>query len=231
MPSFFNRRSTVEDPSGFDPYRTLWLPLLVAAFVAFMLFVFLKLGAEVVEGDTLVFDQRLLQFAQSVRIKHAWIGPAMRDLSGLGSTVVLSLVTVGTVMYLALFSSRKLAILVAASVASGTLLVGWFKAGFGRIRPDLSYAELSVPGLSFPSGHATMSAIVFLTIGALISATRRSTSERVYILLVAGLMTFLVGLSRVALGVHWVTDVMGGWAFGSAWAVLWLWLLSHMSRQ
>jgi undecaprenyl-diphosphatase len=231
MSLFSHRNPNVQGLTGRNPQRTIWQPLLVAAFLAFTIFAFLKLGAEVVEGDTLAFDQRLLQLAQSLRINHAWIGPVMRDLSGLGSTIVLTLVTVGTVFYLALFSSQRLAALVAVSVSSGTLLVGWFKAGFGRIRPDLSYAEISVPGLSFPSGHATMSAIVFLTIGALISATRRRASERVYILLAAGLMTFLVGLSRVALGVHWVTDVMGGWAFGSAWAVFWLWLVSRMSRR
>ena len=146
----------------------------------------------------------------------------MRDLSGLGSTVVLTLFTVATVGYLALVSQRTTAILVATSVISGTVLVNIFKTTFGRIRPDLVYAELAASGWSFPSGHASMSALVFLTIGALIASSHKRVAERVYILMTAGLMTLLVGLSRVALGVHYATDVIGGWAFGSAWAIVWL---------
>jgi undecaprenyl-diphosphatase len=76
-----------------------------------------------------------------------------------------------------------------------------------------------------------MSAIAFLTMGALIAATRRRTRERIYILLVAGLLTLLVGISRVALGVHWATDVMGGWAFGAAWAVVWLLVARVFARR
>ena len=67
-----------------------------------------------------------------------------------------------------------------------------------------------VPGLSFPSGHAGRSAIVILTLGALIAATRSRVVERSVNLGTAALMTALVGLSRVVLGVHWATDVLGG---------------------
>jgi undecaprenyl-diphosphatase len=106
-------------------------------------------------------------------------------------------------------------------------MVAALKAAFGRLRPDPMFAELTVPGLSFPSGHATMSATVFLTAGALIAATHRRWAERAYILSAAALLTALVGVSRAMLGVHWATDVLGGWAFGSAWALLWLLLANR----
>ncbi len=67
-----------------------------------------------------------------------------------------------------------------------------------------------------------MSALVFLTIGAVIANKRGQLSEKIYILAAAGFMSFLVGLSRIGLGVHWATDVVGGWSFGAAWAILWL---------
>ncbi|AOW15108.1 hypothetical protein LPB72_21545 [Hydrogenophaga crassostreae] len=205
-----------------DPFRSLWRPLLVGAFVAAMVFVFLKLGSEVVEGETQGFDQRILHWAQALRAQHTGLAEIMRDLTALGSEAVLTLLTVITVAYLALFGSKRLAALVAVAMISGTTLVNVFKDLFGRARPDLAFAELSASGLSFPSGHTTMSAVAFLTMGALIAATRRCPQERFYILLVAGLLTLLVGFSRIALGVHWTTDVIGGWAFGSAWAVVWL---------
>jgi undecaprenyl-diphosphatase len=194
-------------------------------------FAFAKLGSEVGEGDTRIFDMQLLQRAQSLRAAHPWLAAVMRDLSGLGSPTVLTLFTVATVGYLALVSARTTAVLVAASVISGSVLVSVFKAAFGRIRPDVAYAELVVSGLSFPSGHASMSAIVFLTLGALIASTRNRLAERVYILMTATLMTLLVGLSRVALGVHYATDVLGGWAFGTAWAIVWLLLARHIARR
>ena len=224
-------RPPLPEDAASDPVRALWPVLLVVAFAALMGFLFLKLGSEVVEGETQGFDQALLHFSHGLRERHAWLGPVLRDITSLGSTVVLTLLTVGTVVYLALFAARRMALLVAVSVTSGILLVSWLKAGFDRARPDITWAELAVAGMSFPSGHTSMSAIVFLTVGALIAATRRRTSERLFILASAGLLTLLVGLSRVALGVHWATDVIGGWALGSAWAVLWLLLARALDKR
>ena len=210
--------------SDFETHQSLIKPLLIGFAVASLLFAFTKLGNEVGEGDTRSFDMQLLQFAQALRLAHPWLAEVMRDLSGLGSTTVLGFFTVSTVGYLILVSARVAAFLVVASVLSGTVLVSVFKTGFGRLRPDIAYAEFVVPSLSFPSGHASMSAIVFLTLATLIASTRSCWAQRLYILGVAGLMTILVGLSRVGLGVHWSTDVIVGWAFGSAWAVGWLML-------
>ena len=218
-------------PNRLEQYQSLLTPLLILFAAAVLALLFVLLASEVREGDTRVFDMQLLVHAQALRAGHPWLAEVMRDLSGLGSTVVLTLVTVATVGYLALVSQRTTAVLVATSVSSGTVLVSVFKAAFGRIRPNLAYAELATSGLSFPSGHASMSAIVFLTIAALLASSHTRVSERTYILVTAGLTTFLVGLSRVALGVHYATDVIGGWAFGSAWAIVWLVLARHIARR
>ena len=189
--------------------------------------VFAYFGSEVAEGDS--------QYAKELRTNHLWLAEVLRDLSGVGSTVVLTLLTLGCVGYQALFRSRVTAALVATSVITGTLLVSLFKALFGRARPDPSYAEFVVSGMSFPSGHSTMSALVFLTIGVVIANTRGQLGEKIYILAAAGFLSTLVGLSRVGLGVHWATDVIAGWSFGGAWAILWLviahWLLDRAKRQ
>jgi undecaprenyl-diphosphatase len=221
----------ISTASRLQRYRELLNPLLVVFVAATLALLFIVLAGEVQEGDTRFFDMQLLVRAQELRAGYPWLAEVMRDLSGLGSTVVLTLVTVATVGYLALVSQRTTAVLVATSVSSGTVLVSVFKAAFGRIRPNLAYAELATSGLSFPSGHASMSAIVFLTIAALLASSHTRVSERTYILVTAGLTTFLVGLSRVALGVHYATDVNGGWAFGSAWAIVWLVLARHIARR
>jgi undecaprenyl-diphosphatase len=222
MPPSQRESSAPLRPSGLDRYQSLLKPLLVGLASALLALTFVLLGSEVLEGDTRSFDTHLLHSAQSLRASHNWLADVLRDLSGLGSTTVLALLTVATMGYLALVSARTPAVLVGASVATGAVLVSVFKSAFGRLRPDAAFAELVASGLSFPSGHASMSAVVFLTLGALIASTRSRLGERIYILATAAFMTLLVGLSRVALGVHWATDVLGGWAFGAGWAMLWL---------
>ncbi|MBU0587367.1 MAG: phosphatase PAP2 family protein [Gammaproteobacteria bacterium] len=229
-PSFDNG-DTIQPRSRRERFQPILKPLLLVFVVSLLAFTFAKLGSEINEGETHSFDMWMLQGAQALRLSHPWMAGLMRDLSGLGSEIVLTLITVATVGYLALISARATAMLVAASVISGTVLMNMLKLAFGRLRPDLAYAELSVPGLSFPSGHASMSAIVFLTIGALLASTHKRLAERIYILTAAMLLTLLVGLSRIALGVHWTTDVFGGWTLGAAWALAWLLLARHLSRR
>ena len=65
----------------------------------------------------------------------------------------------------------------------------------------------------------------------MLASTRRPAIEQMYILAMASLMTLLVGVSRVALGVHWATDVLAGWAFGAAWALVWLLPAQALSRS
>ena len=214
-----------------DQYRPLLMFLAAGLAAALLTLAFVVIGGEVAEGDTRGFDTQLLHFAQTLRVAHPGIAGVMRDLSGLGSTTVLTLFTLLAVSYLVIVSQRVTALLVASSVISGSILVSAFKSLYGRLRPDGALADILVPGMSFPSGHASMSAIVFLTLGALIAATRDSVAERAFIFATATLLTLLVGISRIVLGVHWTTDVIGGWAFGAGWGLLWLLLARYVARR
>jgi undecaprenyl-diphosphatase len=91
--------------------------------------------------------------------------------------------------------------------------------------PHGSYAYTA----SFPSGHSMMAAIVYLTLGALL-ARLHGPWVKAYVLLMAGLLTFVVGVSRVYLGVHWPTDVLAGWTAGAVWAVL-CWLAARKLQR
>lgn len=210
-------------------FPTLTLPLACGLVAALLIWAFILIGSEMLEGDTRSFDMQLLRTAQSVRAAQPWVAVAMRDFSGMGSGAVLTLFTGVTVVYLVLMRKHWMALLVASAVITGSVVVSWLKFGFARARPGVEFAELVASGLSFPSAHAGNSAIVFLTLGALLASTRIRAVERIYILSVATLMTTLVGLSRVALGVHWATDVLAGWAFGAAWALVWLMLARRVS--
>lgn len=220
-----------EDIAGArDPRHTLLGPLGAALVVALLALAFAGLSGWALDGDSYALDQRVLEAARSLRGTHPWVGEVMRDLSGLGSTVVLTLAVTITVLYLALVRRPVTALLVAVSASGGALMVSVLKATFGRARPGAEFAELIVAGLSFPSGHASMSAAVFLTLGALVANTRSRWRERLYVLAAAALLAMLVGVSRIALGVHWTTDVLAGWVFGSAWAIGWVLLERRLVR-
>lgn len=218
-----------------DSLWPLWKPLASGLAVLLLLLAFVLVASEVIEGDTHAIDMTLLREAKAFRDAHPLFAHAMRDLSGLGSTTVLTFFTLATAGYLLLVSARTHALMVVTSSLSGAVLVSLLKPAFGRLRPDAALADYAVYGLSFPSGHASMSAAVFLTLGVISASTRSRLSERLYILAIAAVAALLVGLSRVALGVHWASDVLGGWALGTAWAMGWsmvaFWLLRRRRQE
>ena len=128
-----------------------------------------------------------------------------------------------------------MAVFVVASVVSGLLVSSFLKNLFQRPRPDLVPHGSYVSSASFPSGHSMLSAVTYLTLGALLSRSQRRKRLKAYFLLVAALLSFLVGVSRVYLGVHWPTDVVAGWAAGACWAIVcWLaarWLQIHRAIE
>ena len=207
-----------------QPHRPERKLLLVLALSAFALWVFIEVAEEVLEGDSLGLDKRLLMLFRdaadpALPLGPAWMREVMRDITALGSTFVLLVVTLSSVGFLALTKNRHAALLVMVAVLGGMLLSTLLKLGFDRARPDLVLQTTRVYSASFPSGHAMISAVVYLTLGALLSATQQGTSLKIYILSLCVFLTLIVGVSRVYLGVHWPTDVLAGWALGASWAM------------
>lgn len=143
-----------------------------------------------------------------------------RDLTALGGFTILTLLTISSVGIAYFMRKPKIAAIIAVAITSGMLLTNLMKRGFDRPRPDLVPHGVHVSNASFPSGHAMMSAIVYLTLGALLARTQASKVVRIYLVTLSIFITVLVGVSRIYLGVHWPTDVLGGWALGTAWALL-----------
>ena len=208
--------------------RFTWVAV---AVLLFGVLGFFGLADEVMEGDTLHLDERILLAMRvpgdpSQPIGPAWVEESFRDFTGLGGVGVLGLLTASTLGYLWLMGMRRAAIYLVVAIGGGLLVSLLLKAGFHRPRPDLvSYGSM-VYTSSFPSGHSMLSAIVYLTGGAMLALLHERWYVRLYLLGCAGLATLLVGISRVYLGVHWPTDVLAGWAGGAAWAAL-CWLVAH----
>ena len=159
-----------------------------------------------------------------------WLEEAMRDLTGLGGTIVLVIVSLAAFFFLLMTGRTHSAYMLAASVIGAMILSQTMKLGFNRPRPDLVPHGARVYTMSFPSGHAMMSAAVYLTLAALLARTQQRSRVRIFIIFVAAMLTILVGASRVYLGVHWPTDVLAGWAGGAAWAIF-CWTAMYWLQQ
>jgi undecaprenyl-diphosphatase len=212
----------------------LW-SLVALALVAGGVAGFVQLADEVSEGATQALDSAALlalrQPGDLARpIGPAWLPDAVRDITALGSTVVLSLLTLAALGYLLLLRRTHMAALLAVAMVGGTALSSVLKAFFERPRPDIVPALTNVTSLSFPSGHSMMSAVAYLTIAVLIGRSSPSPAVRLYLVVVAVLITVLVGLSRIYLGVHWPSDVLAGWCGGAAWALA-CWLVARRLQR
>lgn len=213
-----------------------WRSLVPAAAALLLLLGFIVLAQEVFEGETRRFDESLLLAlrmpADPARpIGPAWLPDVMRDITALGGTAVLTLLVAGLTGFLAITGRRRTALLVLAAVLSGVLVSTLFKHGFARPRPDLVPHGTRVTSASFPSGHAMMSALVYLTLGAMLAGTESTRRARIYVLACSAALALLIGLSRVYLGVHWPTDVIAGWTLGTLWALGASLVLRHAQQR
>lgn len=205
--------------------RVPW-PIVIAAAVALLLLGVIWFGHEIMDGDAAELDRAII-LAMRVPGNPAqplgphWLPSAVRDVTALGSTTVLTLVVLVTASFLSLRRRFRSALLVLGATALGALAVTLVKALIARSRPDLVERLMEEASHSFPSGHAANSAIVYLTLATLLFPVVRGWRMRGFVLAVAMLLVGLIGISRVYLGVHWPSDVLAGWAFGACWALLW----------
>lgn len=150
-----------------------------------------------------------------------WLREAARDVTALGSGTVLTSVVLAVAGMLLVQRHRLTAAALVAAAWSGSWAVSLLKAHVGRTRPTIVEHWAVVDHASFPSGHAASSAVIYLTLAALASQVTPGRAVRAYLLGVAILLVGAIGISRVYLGVHWPSDVLAGWSFGTLWAVGW----------
>jgi undecaprenyl-diphosphatase len=189
---------------------------------------FLSIADEVAEGETRAIDLAILDALRVPGQPRELIGPgwlhnAAIDVTSLGSLTVLGLLILLAFALLLCLKRWGESALLLVGAFGGVGISQGLKAIFGRERPDLDYRAVEAVNASFPSGHAMMSAVVFLTLGVL--AARFTDLKRLKALALgaAVFLSLLVGISRIYLGVHWASDVLAGWSVGAAWAmVCWL---------
>jgi undecaprenyl-diphosphatase len=207
---FLERRLRLEGALGLT--LTVSLALLAGAGWA--------LGAviqDVVAGDDAArFDRPVLRFL--VRHREPWLTSIAKVISTLGSgRVLIPLVVVVGLGWWAWRRTWRPLWLLAGAYLGADALYSIVKALTGRHRPPSALAVQHFGGLAFPSGHATQATAVWAMLAALLSGVVSRRAQKVAIWAGAVVVATLVGVSRLYLGAHWLTDVLGGWALGALW--------------
>lgn len=192
--------------------------------------VFLGLVLLIVSGHSFSLDTTLIMLFRdaadpAVPLGPAWFHEAVRDMTALGSFVGLFFMALTATLALWLCGYRRLAIGLVVSLVAAFLASTGLKIAIARQRPDIvEHAALTFTA-SFPSGHAFLSAATLLTIASFVGLASRRADIARFCMVMAVIVAGLIGLSRVYLGVHWPSDVLGGWCLGIVWssvATAWL---------
>lgn len=212
------------------------LELLAVLAVVGGSYAFIELADNVSEGSTRRFDESIMRALREPDDPEKPIGPDWlteigRDLTALGGIALLAIVTVAVLVYLLIRRLHHAALLVFLATLGGLALNAMLKHWVDRARPDVvPHLSSYVATSSFPSGHSMLSATIYLTLGALLARFVGDYRQKVYFISLALLLTGFVGFSRVFLGVHYPTDVLGGWTAGLVWALV-CWLMTRYLQR
>ena len=192
---------------------SLWLGTAILGFSLFVL-----ITSEMLEQELFGIDHAILQAVGRMRLP--WLTAVALDLTALGSSVVIVLISAITLCVLLLLRDRRGALqLLLASLGAG-ILTQATKHIIERPRPEQLPHLISAYGFSYPSGHSLAAAALYLTISILALRHFRTIARQAVILAMALSVIALVGASRIYLGVHFPSDVAGGMALGLGWALL-----------
>jgi undecaprenyl-diphosphatase len=172
---------------------------------------------DVTDGDGVAaLDHPVASFVAAHRTGA--LTTVMRAASSAGGPVVLGIFTVAAGVVLGIIWRSRRPVLVAGMIVAGNgVLTLALKQAVARARPPLSGGLAAADGYAFPSGHAATAAAAFGALAFLCGGPLRAWTARVALWAAAAMLAALVGISRIYLGVHWTTDVLGGWAFGALW--------------
>ena len=214
---------------GMREYRAAVLPVTMLAILAFGVFSFFSIADEVAEGEIREIDETLFLIFRHATdtadpLGPPWLEEAAAEITALGGYPVIILAVLVVTGLLLITRRYGPALYTVVSVGSGAAVSQVLKSYFERPRPDIVDHLDVVHTASFPSGHAMVGTVAYLTLAALVTRFFDNWYVRAYVIAVAFAMSVLIGLTRIYLGVHWPSDVAAGWALGTAWASL-AWLL------
>ena len=197
--------------------------------IALGVMTFVELADDMTEADGQAFDQSVLAWVQPLAGEPRgpwWIKEAAADLTSLGGISVLALFATIAIGFLLIHRKRLSALLLVVGLAGGVALSEGLKAIFERERPPAAFQAVETINASFPSGHALLATVFYLSLGVMLTRAFSRRHVKAFVLGAAIVIALLIGTTRVYLGAHWASDVLAGWSVGAAWAMA-LWLVAY----
>ena len=192
-----------------SPDRFLLLAIIIAGLLLFVV-------AGLVGGPGNMRDVAAIHSLAAERATHLGLTGQAIIITRFGGAPYLFAILLIAVALLAYARRWRSAISLAAIVLGGRLAVEALKLVIERPRPHFSPYPVEIASLSFPSGHSANSMITFLALALIVAPAR----YRAAAIAAAVTASTLIGSTRPLLGVHWPSDVVGGWAFGIAWVIV-----------
>jgi undecaprenyl-diphosphatase len=206
------------------PANLRWLWPLAVLLILAALAATAYIADELRDGEHFGFDSAILLALRTPGdlakpVGPIWLTQAFIDITALGGFTLRWLFGAAAIGFLIDIRRKIEAVWLAASLIGASLLNAVLKAFLHRARPEIVPHLTTSSGSSFPSGHAMVAAAVYLTIGLMLAETQKRPAVRAYLMAFFVMLVFLIGASRVYLGVHWPSDVLAGWTVGAAWAL------------
>jgi undecaprenyl-diphosphatase len=213
-----------------DAPRSIWksrgkvLGAVTAGAVLWLaIWVFGEMVDDTPKGDFSAWDELIVRWvrggADNSRGATAIAGFA-RAITVLGSVTGLAVVVASGLAWLAVRRRWRAALFLGVATGGAALAIALLKQHFMRTRPEVVPHLVEEGSWSFPSGHALGSAAIYVTLSVVIAARWRTRWGQMALIAAAFLLSFLIGVSRIYLGVHYPTDVLAGWSAGTAWAIV-----------
>lgn len=188
---------------------------LICALGALILFGWM--ASEIFEGETKIFDETIRQTINQSATPA--LTKLMFSVSFIGSPLFLACLGIVVIVIFLRLKWRRASVLFVITMAGEILLDLTLKGFYGRVRPEPFFDYALPASSSFPSGHALGSFCFYGILAWLITARLKSRTAKIIIRILTALLIFLIGISRIYLGVHYPSDVIGGYLAALVWTV------------
>lgn len=203
----------------------------IFAFGGYLVFVFLFiLAAKLFQASSIFFGFDKVVLDLFVSFRQEWLTDLMGFITFFGSIEFVLLATLLLLLLFSLKHEKIFSLMLMGSIGVSGFLVFELKEVFLRERP-LGIASVEESDFSFPSGHAMM-AIAFWGFLAYFLAKRvKSRLWKIFTVTIVVILAFAISISRVYLGVHWPTDILGSWMLGGVWLAELIWLSERQMKE